>query len=921
MDSLTITILADGMKSKRLRYVVALAVMLILCCFATIGATAGDTAAVRQRYKVIRMYTTYDFPPYEFLDGDGMAKGYCVDVMREVMKKVNIPYTLTLTSWHEVLKAYDEGKVDIIVGMSYSEARAKKFHFGLNYAWLYEAVIYRRGDGQYQDLRNLKGKKVLVNKDDILEDVAHNAGLDKEIVPMTNTAEGLIQLSEGQVDALLCSREVAQYLINRNNIHNLEFGSLPLAPMRYGYSGRDPQLIEVLNDAWLQVKKGGIADEYYQKWFYNDSSGEIWKIIFICVICLFVVSGALFVFIYILRKKVEKAKRIISMQSKYMALSLKAGGVAVWKYDVQKKLFFDVEGKYFKPEGSRIEDILKHVHPDDREIYADVIEKVSEGENDNNRVLIRMDKELDGHYRYIENEFALICDDAGKVQTVVGSFRDVTEMTAMQKRDKENVDKMRFIINASGLILWDLDSKTLNFRCYNEKLFDNSKVWNLEDMYKYVHPDDEAEVRENMELLRSGENRSLSFDLRVKGTGKDGWRNCNITCIPFVFDNNGNVTKYVGFRRDNTDVLRKAEELRLFSEKMNYVLKSSDTIIWEYDLKTHLITLYDELNSVVEVISNQEYFERLTGKDREEAEELYSRMDKGLVDTFSNIRQVNHTTYGEGVRYALFNGLPLRDKDNNVVSYFGLRRDVTDMIETQHKLEDETEKAQVADKLKSAFLANMSHEIRTPLNAIVGFSNLLPDVDDEEERAKYVQIINTNNDLLLNLIDDILYLSKIESGVMEIRNDEFDLAKTFGIVYSSMKQRCTNPDVELLGEQPYGKCVIESDRNRMVQMLTNFTTNALKNTKKGHVKLGYKCDETGVTLYVEDTGVGIPKDKIGKIFNRFEKLDDFVQGTGLGLSICRAISDSWNGKIWVESEFGTGSTFYAWIPCKVLEVK
>jgi ABC-type amino acid transport substrate-binding protein len=360
MDSLTITILADCRNGNRLRYVVVLAVMLILCCSATIGATAGDTAAVRQRYKVIRMYSSYDFPPYEFLDGDGMSKGYCVDLVREMMRRVNMPYTLTLTNWHELLKAYDEGKVDVIVGMSYSEARAKKYKFGMNYAWLYESVIYRRGDGAYQDLRKLKGKRVLVNKGDVLEEVAHNAGLDKEIIPMTNTAEGLVKLSEGKVDAVLCSREVAQYLIKRNNINNLDFSSLPVPPMKYGNSGGDKELLNLLDNAYLQMKKDGTADEYYQKWFNDGSAQKIWNIIGIVAVCLLVCCGILFVFIHLLRRKVEKAKRIISMQSKYMALSLKAGGVAVWKYDVQKKLFFDVEGKYFKPEGSRIEDILKH---------------------------------------------------------------------------------------------------------------------------------------------------------------------------------------------------------------------------------------------------------------------------------------------------------------------------------------------------------------------------------------------------------------------------------------------------------------------------------------------------------------------------------------------------------------------------------
>jgi signal transduction histidine kinase/ABC-type amino acid transport substrate-binding protein len=873
-----------------------------------------------QKYKVIRIYTSYDFPPYEYMDEDGVGNGYSIDIIHEVMKNVNLPYTITLASWHDVLQAYDEGKVDIILGMSYSAARAKKYHFGMSYASLYESVVYRRGDGPYYDLSKLKGKKVMVNKSDVLEEVADSAHLDKEIIPMTNSAEGLKMLSEGKVDAVMCSREVALYQIAKNGLDNLDLNNLPVPPMEYRYSGKDKMLINELDKAFMKVKRDGVFEKLYRKWFIYDTTNKVWNIIGISVLSLLVCCGIMFSFIYILRRKVEKAKRIIGLQSKNMKLALHAGGVAVWKYDVKKKLFFNVESDCFEEGGSRMEDVLKQIHPDDHKLFVDTIGRLSNGENINDKVMIKMSTRRDESFGYIENEYALIFDEQGNVETVVGSFRDVTDMIVTQGKLKESMTKMEFIINASGLILWELDSKTLNFSSYNETLLDNNRAWNLSDVDAFVHPDDRENVHNNIESLRDGDNKSISFDLRVKAIEATEWRNCSITAIPFVRDNHGKVIKYVGFRRDNTEVLKKAEDLRLFSEKINYVLKSSKIIIWEYDIKSHIITMYDGLNSVVEVISCYEYFDRLKGKDRDDAVDLYTRMDKGLVESFSNIRELDEPlSNGGDTQFAIFNGLPLYDGEHHVKSYFGLRRDITELIETQHRLEAETEKAKVADKLKSAFLANMSHEIRTPLNAIVGFSNMLPSVADDKERTQFIQIINTNNELLLHLIDDILYLSKIESGVMEINNTEFDLADTFNIVSKSLQQRCTNPDVKFISDNPYSKCIIVSDNNRMVQLITNFTTNALKNTPRGHVKIGYKCDDDGVTLYVEDTGVGIPEDKIGDIFKRFEKLNEFVQGTGLGLSICKAISDSWNGKVWVESKPGKGSTFYSWVPCKVIE--
>ena len=230
------------------------------------------------------------------------------------------------------------------------------------------------------------------------------------------------------------------------------------------------------------------------------------------------------------------------------------------------------------------------------------------------------------------------------------------------------------------------------------------------------------------------------------------------------------------------------------------------------------------------------------------------------------------------------------------------------------------EQAEQSNKLKSAFLANMSHEIRTPLNAIVGFSELLKDTDVPEEREEFWNIIHTNNDLLLRLIGDILDLSKIESGMIELRPERYDVALLFGEIYAAMEQRMHNPQVQLQVEQPYSACMVTLDRNRMSQVVTNFVTNAIKFTTEGYIRMGYRVENGGVLVLVEDTGIGIEKEKLDKVFERFYKLNDFAQGTGLGMSICRAILEATGGRIGVESEVGKGSTFWAWFPCADIEI-
>jgi signal transduction histidine kinase/CheY-like chemotaxis protein len=226
------------------------------------------------------------------------------------------------------------------------------------------------------------------------------------------------------------------------------------------------------------------------------------------------------------------------------------------------------------------------------------------------------------------------------------------------------------------------------------------------------------------------------------------------------------------------------------------------------------------------------------------------------------------------------------------------------------------EKAESSGSMKSAFLANMSHEIRTPLNVIVGFSELLETTDDPKEKPEYIQIIKQNSDMLLRLINDILDISKIEAGKMELKYVTFDFSRVFDDAYVSLHQRCTREEVAFNKVNPYKNCIISFDKNRLLQILTNFVTNAIKYTSEGHITMGYQADKTGVKIYVEDTGIGLTPEKQKIVFDRFEKLDNVAQGTGLGLSITKAIVDLVHGKIGVESVEGKGSTFWAWFPCE-----
>ncbi|WP_321480086.1 response regulator [uncultured Bacteroides sp.] len=225
------------------------------------------------------------------------------------------------------------------------------------------------------------------------------------------------------------------------------------------------------------------------------------------------------------------------------------------------------------------------------------------------------------------------------------------------------------------------------------------------------------------------------------------------------------------------------------------------------------------------------------------------------------------------------------------------------------------EKAEISDKLKSAFLANMSHEIRTPLNAIVGFSRIIADCENAQDRMEYYNIVDANNERLLELIDEILDLSKIESGIVEFTLGEVKLHTLCREIYDAHVFRCPN-GVELVFEDSNTELALISDKNRIFQVLSNLIGNAFKFVKTGSVKYGYKKEGESVMFYVKDTGIGISKEKISKVFNRFVKVNNFAQGTGLGLAICKTIVERLGGTISAESILGQGSTFTFTLPCE-----
>ena len=383
------------------------------------------------------------------------------------------------------------------------------------------------------------------------------------------------------------------------------------------------------------------------------------------------------------------------------------------------------------------------------------------------------------------------------------------------------------------------------------------------------------------------------------------------------------------FCLDSTELHKAQQKLSATNNKLAMALDVANIVPWKWDLRSK--TILCDINRPIELSTNDkdvneeqlavpdsQYFSKIFKEDRKRVEKAYDDLIEGrsdkvreeyrVINVQNNIHRIEWVEAQAAVETRDENGKPLTLVGSSLV--------ITTRKKMEMELTTARDRAEESNRLKSAFLANMSHEIRTPLNAIVGFSGILASTDEEEEKQEYVSIIENNNTLLLQLISDILDLSKIEAGTLDFQYSNIDLNKMLNELTSSLQLKIKSEKVQLTCHLAEKNCFIHTEKNRLSQLLINLISNAIKFTTEGYIRFGYELRGKEIYFYVSDTGCGIPKDKQKSIFGRFVKLNSFEQGTGLGLSICQTLVEHMGGTIGVDSEEGKGSTFWFTLPYK-----
>ena len=777
-----------------------IAALLVLSSF---PACPTDTTTPQQK---IIIKADKDYPPYTFINDRGEADGFNVEMTKAIMEELNIPYEITLDNWGTVIEEFEHGKIDIIPTVMYTDERAAKYNFGITHSLVYISAVCRKGDHEITNRSSLEGKKIIVQKGDISQEQLIKQGYKINLIVVNNLIDGLKILVNGQADVALFCHDAARDAINKNKINNLELIDIGIPPQEFCFAGKDPQLLSRIDVTIGKLKQNGVYDLLYNKWISTErikSEHLKWLYPAISISTGIIIIAILF--ILILRKIVKRTQKKLKLSAeRYLKLYQESDSIlnnipiAVVVYDGEGRQTYANNTAYSMFGVTDIEAHKnKHISIFDDPILSDEIkEEIRRGKEA--QAILKYDLEQAGKEKYfdtenkselfLEGKVRYVKDLNNSIEKIILIIADITTKYVYETLLNENIHKIECAIRTSSLAYWEYDPVKKEFSTINDPIanYDSNLKLTLADYRFMFHPDDLEKITPIETLMTEQRNESFSINIQSKEPGNGKWCYYNISGVPFKTDQNGKVVKYVGFRKDNTDLV----EIR--QEKIN---------------------------------------------------------------------------------------------------------------------------AEEADRLKSVFLANMSHEIRTPLNAIVGFSELLQVTDDKAEQAEYVNIIKHNNELLLRLINDILDMSKLEAGFLQLNPEEFDLSQAFEETAITLRLKCTSSKVKLTAHNPYRKCMVNLDKNRLIQVLLNFMTNAIKYTPEGDITMGYEYENNGIKIYVKDTGIGISEKNLPRVFHRFEKFDTFAQGTGLGLSICKAITDKMNGKIGVQSQKGKGSFFWAWFPC------
>lgn len=909
--------------------------ILITCHISLITSTAQSLSDKYNAKRPVIMVCDWDKPPYEFLNDKGVPAGSNIDAMRAVMKELNIPIKFVMKEWSIALKTFERGDADIII------ANARRYHKD-PYIVSENIINYNRiRVATHSDSTGMITFRQLEREGAVFKpgDYSANYFLDGDssntsFMEFQTPKVALMGLLNGDYKYYVWGEEPLKWKIKELNLEGISLNDVGIPISEVHVVGTDRQLVEQIDDHYSRLKQRGEIAVIQDRWFHPEriekEANYVWLYLIFAALAL---AAVLYFFSRLARRHVKMATRSFTELNDMMAQALHMGNFIVMEYDIARNRFTNRYGKILPGNGLTLEEFTSRIHPDQQQEFSQKMRNLIDGRERRFELDKRWNAGTDSEPEWLNfNGHAISeLDNNGHPAYIVNAIHDVTQEMEEDKAAHDLIHKYEVLSNIPfvAMSFYDKNGYLINLNDNMKELCgikgdnDSQHFWENVSMFDIplFRGVMTRECRDDVFFCQHMVYTEFNIDRFIEANVQPLFNAegdiVNYFCIAFDVTDARKIGKDV--RQLEKDCTATQERISLEDKQLYYLLLNSERFLMRSSIEQDTVTFYRSPENPEYRLTFSRFQRMIAPEDREHVMNILYDTDNRMPQNYV-VHLIQPLEEQTGMVFNItFN--PVFNKQGQIVGHEGICSDITTIFNTRNQLVEETRRAEDSVRMKSAFMASMTHELRTPLNAIVGFTSVIEALGDSPERAEYVRIVRNSSDMLQRLISDIIEASSITDGPVSINPKEVDFAAAFNDICFTLAQRVQEPSVEFQKDNPYKELITTLDIGRIQQILTNFVTNAVKFTHQGHIRVGYRHEEGTLYLYCEDTGLGIPKEKQKSVFERFVKLDEFVQGTGMGLAICKSIVERCGGEIGVTSEGeGKGSTFYIRIPCETEKV-
>lgn len=911
--------------------------LLALC----VGVTPEAWAV--QKTDSIRVFTeddplvyedAWDLWPYAFLNDVGEPVGYNIDLLKLIFKELNIPFKIKLKPTQNALNDLKSGRADLMCGMD-AHFHNEYAQYGKSVIQIFTHSVVHHNDEPVliKTVEDLARHQVIVHAGSFSHHLMEQRGWGGNAVPYDDMQEAVQYVHNNAGTQIVWNTLSLKYLLRKfHYTDELELTPVNIPHGEYKFMSNNPRLLEQMDSAFSFLNATGQLQPLQNKWFYpeqKDTGIPSWVWYVVALLLVIIVSCLAYYVAYRLYER--RMSKTVRRSNTRLSLILETSKVHVWLYTIANRSItriFENGRQVTIPLSPYFLD--HYLIPEDYERFCRVLNDIADQKMDRGSIEMRttVGSSTD-QFIFSVDISVLRRNKNGYPMVIIGATTNVTGQRLRRQQQQDAMLRYRSIFNSSMVdtvsydengFIDDMNEKAIKTipggieslrkaHVSIQQVLGNPDITldNLDYTYLtqiYKSPDDERplnrflkrdELYYELQLVpvRDNDGRLLA----IYGTGRD------VTEL---------AKSYSRLQKNTAELQKVTDELQDYMHNIDYVLQYGGVRMATYSPDTHTLTIYKETNCIQLQLTQTRLLALTAEESKRTAQRMLTSMDNRTRQTVKSAVKSLLRVKGNKTLCLYFSFVPTEDADGNVTEYFGMCRDISDIKAAEELLAKETLKAQEVESVKNAFLCNMSYEMRTPLNSVVGFAELFEQSHTADDERLFIQQIRDNSEQLLKLINNILYLSRLDANMIEFKKESVDFPVAFDSRCRAAWANCQKPGVSYEVQTPYEQLDVDIDMQNLGVVIDQIVANAVQHTTSGRVLARFDYNGEDLTIAVHDTGCGIPAGILDSIFGRFVTVDG--SGGGLGLAICHEIVTRLGGRIRIKSEEGQGTIVWVIIP-------